>query len=38
MNSQIYIKKINNYDKAEDEMEFNQDLENEQDIYRILTG
>ena len=30
-----YIKKINNYDKAEDEIfEFNQDLENEQDIYR----
>ena len=30
-----YIKKINNYDKTEDEIfEFNQDLENEQDIYR----
>ena len=30
-----YIKKINNYEKEEDEIfEFNQDLENEQDVYR----
>ena len=30
-----YIKKINNYEKEEEEIfEFNQDLENEQDVYR----
>ena len=30
-----YIKKINNYEKEEDEFfEFNQDLENEENIYR----
>ena len=30
-----YIKKINNYEREEEEIfEFNQDLENEQDVYR----